>query len=572
MTDLDARTRQICAFPVNRENIRVFTGGFGNRLFTEKAGSRHFPSIRPCPGLSQIGKSLLGLYWRNLISTPLAFLMVLALNLFTPLGFFDEVRAILVTKGAWKLLLLVLLSIITVTGILQYLVQRPLAQAIKNLCTGNAIPQPLSEKAERRLLNLPLILALINLATVPFLPAFTLGYFYYFMELPARPAVFIFSRIIIAAMVSSTLSFFLVEEFSRKNIIARYFPRWKLSAPPGSIRMSIRLRIRALYIGGTVIPMIIVLSTLLLVWWDLGFTDASLMAFSREVLVFTGVLYGIFIVCALKLNSLVENSIVDPIRDMLRVMGKVTHGDFSTRIGVVSNDEIGILADTGNEMIHALSEREMIRDTFGKYVSPEIRDEILAGRIPLNGKRTEATILFCDLRNFTPFVEKNDPEEVIMSMRAYFTVMQRAIAKFGGLVLQYVGDEIEAVFGVPLPYEDHPDKAVLAALEMRSSLEALNKLRLREGKSELRHGIGIHTGEVLAGNIGSDDRLSYALIGDTVNLASRIQGLTKVLGCDLLISEATQRRLRNSFPLEKHPPRFVRGHSKPLTLYGFQGT
>ncbi len=100
-----------------------------------------------------IGTSLLGLYWRNLISTPLAFLMVLALNLFTPLGFFDEVREILVTKGAWKLLLLVLLSLLAVAGTLQYLVQRPLAQAIKNLCSGNQIQQPLSEKAERRLLK-----------------------------------------------------------------------------------------------------------------------------------------------------------------------------------------------------------------------------------------------------------------------------------------------------------------------------------------------------------------------------------------------------------------------------------
>ena len=92
MTDSGIRTRQIGTSPADRENIRVFAGGFGNRLFTEKAGSRHFPSIRPSPGLSLIGTSLLGLYWRNLISTPLAFLMVLALNLFTPLGFFDEVR------------------------------------------------------------------------------------------------------------------------------------------------------------------------------------------------------------------------------------------------------------------------------------------------------------------------------------------------------------------------------------------------------------------------------------------------------------------------------------------------
>ncbi len=228
--------------------------------------------------------------------------------------------------------------------------------------------------------------------------------------------------------------------------------------------------------------MIILLSTLLLTAGSLADTDVSPMEFGREVLVFTGLLYGIFIVVALRLNSQVEKSIVDPIQQMLGVMADVRHGNFSKQILVVSNDEVGILADAGNEMIHGLDEREMIRDTFGKYVTPEIRDEILAGRIPLNGKRTEATILFCDLRDFTPFVEKTDAEEVIMSMRAYFTAMQKAIGEYGGLVLQYVGDEIEAVFGVPLPYLDHPDKAVLAALEMRTRLEELNELRLREGK------------------------------------------------------------------------------------------
>jgi len=521
----------------------------------------------PCEEHGLDGTPLLGLYWRNLISTPLAFLIVLALNVFTPLRFFDEVRTILVAKGAWKLLVFVLSFILTTGGIVQYLIQRPLAAEMKDLCAGNAIEQTFRETAQRGLLNLPFILGIVNLVTVPLLPAFMLSYFHYFMDLPSRPALFIFSRVIIVAMLSSTLSFFLVEEFSRRNMIAWYFPQGKLATVAGTIRMSVRLRIRVLYIGGTIIPMIILLSTLLLISWSLHVTDISPMELGREVFVFTGILYGIFIVVALRLNSLVEKSVVDPIEEMLEVLGKVKHGDFSKQIRVVSNDELGILGDTGNEMMTGLSEREMIRDTFGKYVTPEIRDEILAGRIPLSGKKTEATMLFSDLRNFTPFVEENDPEEVIMSMRAYFTIMQKAIGKYDGLVLQYVGDEIEAVFGVPLPYEDHPDKAVLAALEMRARLEGLNKLRLKEGKTVFRHGVGIHTGEVLAGNTGSDDRLSYALIGDAVNLASRIQGLTKEFRCDLLISEETQKKLRNSFRLEKHPPQFIKGYSKPITVY-----
>jgi class 3 adenylate cyclase len=218
-------------------------------------------------------------------------------------------------------------------------------------------------------------------------------------------------------------------------------------------------------------------------------------------------------------------------------------------------------------MIAGLAERERIRETFGKYVTPEIRDQILDGRIPLDGERTEATLLFSDLRRFTSFVEETDPKEVIRSMRAYFTAMRKAIRSQGGLVLQYVGDEIESVFGVPLKCDDHKERAVLAALEMRKRLEILNDERISAGKVPFRHGIGIHTGSVLAGNMGSEDRLSYALIGDTVNVASRIEGLTKLFDCDILVSQETTLGLHHSFQMEKKPTQMVKGYSKPVIVY-----
>ena len=161
-----------------------------------------------------------GLYWRNLISTPLAFLIVLALNVFTPLGFFDEVRTVLIAKGAWKLLVFMLSLIITTGGILQYLVQRPLAAAMKDLCSGgNAIEQTFRETAQRRLLNLPFILGTVNLMMVPLLPAFMLSYFHYFMELPSSGLFYIFSGHNRSNAILE-FSFSSVEEFSRRNIIA----------------------------------------------------------------------------------------------------------------------------------------------------------------------------------------------------------------------------------------------------------------------------------------------------------------------------------------------------------------
>jgi len=252
------------------------------------------------------------------------------------------------------------------------------------------------------------------------------------------------------------------------------------------------------------------------------------------------------------------------LRESTKALGM---GDLNQSVNIKRNDELGDLGSAFNRMVEGLAEREIIRETFGKYVTPEIRDEILSGHIPLDGDRAVATVLFADLRNFTPYVEENSPEEVIKGMRAYFTAMQKAIRLNDGLVLQYVGDEIEAVFGVPLRYEDHAEKAVMAAFEMRKRLEALNKTRIKKGLTPFKHGIGIHTGEVLAGNTGSEDRLSYALIGDTVNLGSRIQDLTKEFHCDILASEETVKMLSRKFQLEKKSPRVLKGYSKPIIVY-----
>ena len=212
-------------------------------------------------------------------------------------------------------------------------------------------------------------------------------------------------------------------------------------------------------------------------------------------------------------------------------------------------------------------EKNHVKNIFGRYVTPEIRDKILDGGIPLNGERLEATVLFADLRDFTPFVEKNDPEEVIKSLRAYFTAMQKVIRKHQGLVLQYVGDEIEAAFGAPLPYDAHANEAVKAAVEMQKSLEELNSSRLEKGKIPFRHGIGIHTGDLLAGNTGSEDQPSYALIGDTVNLASRLQSVNKRFGTEIIISEATKKRLDDSFNLKELPATKIKGKSGTERLF-----
>lgn len=209
----------------------------------------------------------------------------------------------------------------------------------------------------------------------------------------------------------------------------------------------------------------------------------------------------------------------------------------------------------------------IVKNTFGRYVSREVRDEILSGRIPLDGEAKEVTVLFADLRNFTPMVETTPPKKVVKIINRYFEEMAEAIRQHKGLVLQYIGDEIEAVFGAPVSVPDHRRLAVRAAISMRDKLEAVNQSLAREGYNPIRHGIGIHTGEVLAGNIGARDRLSYSLVGDTVNLASRIQGLNKQFGTEILISAATKAGMDDNIPVQKMPPTAIKGKTERVDIF-----
>ena len=212
-------------------------------------------------------------------------------------------------------------------------------------------------------------------------------------------------------------------------------------------------------------------------------------------------------------------------------------------------------------------EKRYVNNLFGRYVTPEIRDQILAGRIPLNGERTEATVLIADLRGFTPYVEETEPEEVVKSLREYFTAMQKAVRRDHGLVLQYVGDELDVSFGAPVPCEDHAGMAIQAALEMKKNLEQLNEVRIREGKPPFRHGIGIHTGELLAGNTGSEDQPSYTLIGDTVNVASRLEELNKDRGTEVIFSAVTKERMKIDIRVRKLEVAKLKGISQPIEIF-----
>jgi adenylate cyclase len=252
----------------------------------------------------------------------------------------------------------------------------------------------------------------------------------------------------------------------------------------------------------------------------------------------------------------------------LRAMEDICRGNYNTRVPVVSNDEFGMIAVKTNAMIKGLKERDFCQMSFGRYVTPEVSEKILKGEVILEGELRDVTILFCDLRGYTPFAENRDPKAVVNFLNDYFSEMEKAITGYRGIILQYIGDEIEAVFGAPMDLPDHPDMAVMTAMEMRKRLANLNGKRISKGEDLIEHGIGIHTGEVFAGSVGSQDRLVYAMVGDTVNVASRIQGLNKRFGTDILISHKTKERLKNKeFNLSSLGGSTLKGKTEEVEIY-----
>jgi adenylate cyclase len=377
----------------------------------------------------------------------------------------------------------------------------------------------------------------------------------------------VFGITCIAGSVTTAFIFFSIEHHWRKALPA-FFPEGDLSAVRRVVRLPVRMRLLAIFLMMSIIPLSvlgIVAYTRAVALLDADqATAAQLVAGMLLLILF---IMAVGIAAATGLSMFVAASVAAPLRELEGAMRRVEQGDLDSRCPVVSNDEIGGLTEGFNRMLHGLKEREFVKETFGKYVSREIRDEILAGRVALEGAVHEVTILFADLRDFTPWVEATPPSEVVRDLNGYFTEMDTAIRRHRGLVLQFIGDEIEAVFGAPVADTAHAEMAVRAAVEMRARLRGWNADRQAASKPPLRHGIGIHTGTVLAGNIGSSERLSYALVGDPVNLASRIQNLNKELGSDILISGATRRLLKGPFELAPLPAVKVKGKSAEVEVY-----
>ncbi len=291
--------------------------------------------------------------------------------------------------------------------------------------------------------------------------------------------------------------------------------------------------------------------------------DASVKTARTVTLLFTFgfILLGVMASFGLSLN------ITKPIYKIVDAMKRVEQGDLNQHVDVTTRDEMQMLASSFNFMVDGLKEREHIKHTFKRYVSELVADRLIQGReISISGERKTATILFQDIRGFTSMSEQMTPEEVVGILKEYFTVMVDVIFSYEGTLDKYIGDAIMAVFGTPYAHTDDPLRAVKTAVDMQRALKALNDRWKAEGKNKhLAVGCGIATGPVVAGSMGSEKRLEYTVIGDTVNLASRIEGLTE--GGQILICETTYKSVRTEVAITPLERVSIKGKKEPQQIY-----
>ena len=293
--------------------------------------------------------------------------------------------------------------------------------------------------------------------------------------------------------------------------------------------------------------------------------DAALrpyMRLQRTLLV----VFAVGLALSLVGGLLLASQVTRPVSLLAQGAMRVAQGEYDRPIEVSQRDELGMLGNTFNDMMHGLTERDRVRDLLGKVVSPEIAEELLRKEIELGGEERWVSVLFTDVRNFTGVAEARSPQGVVAMLNAYLTRVSGIIEDHGGVVDKYVGDAVMALFGAPIQREDDAEQAVRTALALCAAMQEITaEITARRG-APLAFGVGVHTGIVVAGNMGSPSRLNYTVIGDGVNLASRLEGLTQYYGVGAIVSEATRDACPEIVYRELDLVR-VKGRKAPLAIY-----
>ena len=294
-------------------------------------------------------------------------------------------------------------------------------------------------------------------------------------------------------------------------------------------------------------------------------TIAAALATARNgATLITVVLVAIGVAGAVGLATVLSR----PIFRLVQGTRSIAEGNFHIALPVTSRDELGTLTESFNQMARSLLEKEMIKRAFTRYVAREVVEEILKdpAQLALTGEQREVTVLFCDIRGFTPLAERLTPPQVVSLLNEFYTLMIETTFKHDGTLDKFLGDAVMAVFGAPIAHPDHAMRAVKTALDMRSGIAELNERRTAQGKLPIGIGIGLSLGEVVAGTVGTEDRMEYTVIGDSVNLAARLVDNARPAG-RILISQRTYEAVRDLVGAKALGPLKVKGKEEEVEVY-----
>lgn len=380
--------------------------------------------------------------------------------------------------------------------------------------------------------------------------------FFFFTTIPSDlKGVLLLTEVCVPTLSGALIGillYYLLELVNQSWIIPRYFHSGEILKTKGTFKMSIRGRFIILLLSVGFLPLVFINL--------ITYTSGSDL---RPIL-----LYSIFFLLISLLITLFLSQIFRrPLIAMDGAAQKIQSGQYDQAIRVSTADELGRLSHSLNQMALGLKEKDRINEAFGRVVDPVVRDHLLKGEINLGGELCRATVLFSDIRNFTGLSEELPPDQLVSMLNRYFTEITAAIEENGGLVNKFIGDAVMALFGAPLPLKDHEKRAVQAALAIRERRDRLNSRFRQEGLPELLSGVGLHSGQLIAGNIGSLSRMEYTAIGDTVNVAARLESSCKQTGKDIILSEDTRNGCSDLEGLVKLGRLKVKGRQAGISIY-----
>jgi adenylate cyclase len=307
---------------------------------------------------------------------------------------------------------------------------------------------------------------------------------------------------------------------------------------------------------------------------------SSLTEIRNGVLLRAAISFGLALILLAIVATLIARNLRRSFDSIIGASSAISRGDLSARIRLQRSDEFGVMSQHLDQMAELLQDREFVRETFGRYLSSKIAREVLSqtSGISLGGEERVVTVLFSDLRGYSTISEQLSPTQVVTMLNQYLGAMNEIIDRQGGCVIEFVGDAIFAVFGAPQYMHYHAESAMRSAMAMRQRLKQLNgewqktgvARRWEEiGMSDIGMRIGIHSGQVIAGNLGGETRIKYSVIGDTVNVASRLESLNKEFGSEILISgdvylQLPQDLMETFVDVGSHP---VKGREQPVKIY-----